>query len=240
MNTLPLISIILVTYNAEKCLQRCLNSIFQQTYPSLELIIIDGASTDGTLDILNAHSDAITYWRSEKDGGIYEAMNKALDQVKGQWVYFIGADDELTPDFSKLAGALSSPKAIYYGSVWKEGKKYLGKLSDYHHAKTGINHQAMIYPASVFQKYRFDTKYRISADHVLNMWCWKDPAYTFEFQDYVIATFSHLGVSSLQKDQLFDQNKARLIRENYGVTIWLRFLFKRLKANLRGSSLAEA
>lgn len=233
MNSMPLVSIILVTYNAEKCLQRCLNSIFQQTYPSLELIVMDGASSDGTISILKANTEKITFWQSEKDGGIYEAMNKALNHIRGEWVYFIGADDELTSDFSKLVEELRHPNTIYYGSVWKEGKRYLGSLSAYHQAKTGINHQAMIYPASVFQKYRFHTDYRISADHILNMWCWKDPQYTFEFRDYIIATFSHTGVSSLQKDPLFEQRKARFILENYGVMIWLRFLFKRLKASFK-------
>ncbi|WP_234733540.1 glycosyltransferase family 2 protein [Tellurirhabdus bombi] len=230
-----MISIILVTRNAATCLQRCLDSIFQQSYSDLEIIVMDGASTDGTVAILQANSKKIAFWKSEKDRGIYDAMNKALDHVRGQWVYFIGADDELTPEFSKLAEALEDPGAIYYGSVWKNRQKYLGQLSAYHHAKTGINHQAMIYPASVFQKYRFNTAYPISADHILNMWCWKDQDYRFEFRDYVIATFSHTGVSSLHKDQLFEKRKATFILQNYGLAIWLRFLFKRLKATLAAS-----
>jgi glycosyltransferase involved in cell wall biosynthesis len=220
----------LVTRNAEKCLQKCLDSIFQQRYSAIEIIVMDGLSIDGTVHILRENSDRITFWKSEADGGIYDAMNKALNHVKGQWVYFIGADDELTPEFSDLAAQLIDPKSIYYGSVWKEDKKYLGKVNAYLHAKTGINHQAMIYPASVFTKYRFDLNYKISADHILNMWCWKDPEYRFDFRDYVIATFNHTGVSSLQKDRLFEQKKADFILKNYGMIIWLRFLFKRFKA----------
>jgi len=230
MDRAPLLSIILVTRNAEKCLQKCLDSIFQQRYPRIEIIVMDGLSTDGTVAILKSNSEKIAFWKSEADHGIYDAMNKALDRVKGQWVYFIGADDELTPEFSDLANELKEPQNIYYGSVWKENKKYLGRVSAYMHAKTGINHQAMIYPASVFRKYRFDLTYKISADHILNMWCWKDPGYHFEFQDFVIATFNHTGISSLQKDRLFEQKKAGFILKNYGMIIWLRFLFKRLKA----------
>jgi glycosyltransferase involved in cell wall biosynthesis len=230
MNRSLLISIILVTRNAEKYLQRCLDSIFQQRYPFIEIIVMDGLSTDGTVGILHENSEKIAFWKSEADTGIYDAMNKALDLVGGSFVYFIGADDQLTPEFSDLVAELNDPQTIYYGSVWKEDQKYLGEVSAYRHAKTGINHQAMIYPASVFEKYRFDVKYKISADHILNMWCWKDPDYRFEFRDYVIAVFNHTGISSLQRDLTFEKEKAALIRANYGIIIWLRFLFKRLKA----------
>ncbi|PMD97303.1 glycosyltransferase [Siphonobacter sp. BAB-5405] len=232
MNSIPLISVILVTHNAEKCLQACLDSIFRQTYPCIELIIMDGASTDATVSILEANTEKITFWRSEEDQGIYDAMNKALEYVRGEWVYFIGADDELTHEFSSMAHELVDSRTIYYGSVWKDGRKYLGKLSSYHHAKTGINHQAILYPASIFQQYRYDPMYPISADHILNMWCWKDTDYRFEFRDYVIATFNHTGISSLKKDIRFEKRKAQFILENYGVVIWLRFLFKKLKASL--------
>lgn len=227
--TLPLISIIIVTLNAALHLQRCLNSIFIQLYPFLEIIVIDGASTDRTTDILSANTGKIKYWVSEKDNGVYDAMNKAVSKANGQWVYFLGSDDELTQDFSMLAHELKDLKTIYYGSVWKRGKKYLGELSAYKHAKTGINHQAMIYPASVFKKYKYDTRFVISADHILNMWCWKDPEYTFKFKDYVIATFSTAGISSLYKDRLFENQKASLILKNYGIIIWLRFLYKKAK-----------
>ncbi|WP_420156188.1 glycosyltransferase, partial [Siphonobacter sp.] len=100
MNSIPLVSVILVTHNAEKCLQACLDSIFRQTYPRIEIIIMDGASTDATVSILEANTEKITFWRSEEDQGIYDAMNKALEYVRGEWVYFIGADDELTHEFS--------------------------------------------------------------------------------------------------------------------------------------------
>lgn len=232
MNNQSLISVVIVTYNAEALLQRCLNSIYSQQYTQIEIILIDGDSKDRTVTIIQKNAARIVFWISEKDNGIYDAMNKALNYVKGQWVYFIGVDDVLTPEFSALAQQLHDPTTIYYGSVWKSGKKYLGKLSPYHQAKTGINHQAMIYPAQVFAKKRYDTQYTISADHVLNMELHKDPLYNFEFQDFTIAVFNDTGVSSLKKDQLFEKRKANLILQNYGWGIYFRFLFKTLKAKL--------
>ncbi|MET0462574.1 MAG: glycosyltransferase [Chitinophagaceae bacterium] len=226
----PVISVVVATLNAGRSLQRCIDSISTQEYPALKLIVIDGGSSDDTLSILEKNTERISYWTSEQDGGVYEAMNKAIDKAEGDWIYFIGADDEMTPDFSRFARHLTDENTIYYGSVWKDDKKYLGKMSAYAHAKTGINHQAMIYPASVFRKYRYDPEYRISADHVLNMWCWKDASIRFRFVDHVIANFSTNGLSSTYKDQLFEKRKAALILRNYGLIIWTRFLFKQYKA----------
>jgi glycosyltransferase involved in cell wall biosynthesis len=227
--TVPRISIIIVTYNAAADLQNCLDSIYRQKYPFIEIVIMDGGSTDGTLNILEANSSKIAFWKSEKDNGIYDAMNKAVDHINHEWVYFIGADDELLEDFSTMAHELKDPAVIYYGSVYKNGEKYRGYVDAYQHAKTTICHQAAFYPASVFKKYKFDTRFRISADHVFNMWCWKDENYRFEFVDYIIAIFSHEGISSTQKDLVFEKQKAALIKENYGTKIWLRYIFKQFK-----------
>jgi glycosyltransferase involved in cell wall biosynthesis len=232
MGNSQLISVILVTYNAEGFLQRCLDSIYSQQYPHIEIVVMDGGSTDGTAAILNSNTGKLAFWKSEKDGGIYDAMNKALGHARGQWIYFIGADDTLTPAFSQMAEALEDPNAIYYGSVIKAGRKYLGKMAPYQQAKTGINHQAIIYPARIFSARRFDTRYRISADHVFNMQCHSDNRYPFVFRDFDIALFNDTGISSLQKDPVFEKEKARLIFKHFGPAIYLRFLFKRLKERI--------
>lgn len=232
MITDQIISIILVTFNAEEFLQRCLDSIYSQAYTAIEIIVIDGASTDGTVEILQRNSNELSFWKSEKDSGIYDAMNKALEHVQGQWVYFIGADDILLPDFSMLAKASKDPNGIYYGSVLKAGKKYLGKMSPYHQAKTGINHQAIIYPSKVFSDNCYNTNYKISADHVLNMQFNRHEQYHFEFKDFTIAIFNDTGISSLQKDIIFENKKSRLILEHFGLSIYLRFQFKKFKAKL--------
>jgi glycosyltransferase involved in cell wall biosynthesis len=228
----PLISIILVTYNADRHIQACLESIYAQAYQRIEIIVMDGASTDNTTDILRQNDSRLSFWKSEKDNGIYDAMNKALDHVQGDWIYFIGADDRLTPAFSQLVRELHDPGSVYYGNVIKSGKKYLGELSPYQQAKTGINHQAIIYPARFFIERRYDTRYTISADHVLNMRCNKMKDYHFTFRDYDIAIFNDTGVSSMQKDLFFEKEKARLILQYFGIPIYLRFQFKKIKERL--------
>jgi len=230
------ISIIIVTYNAEQTLQECLDSIFAQAYPAIEIIIIDGDSTDGTKTILQKNSEHISYWISEPDNGIYDAMNKALKHITTQWVYFLGADDELLADFSKLAYQLTDPTAIYYANVLHNNKKRSGLVSDYYMAKVGIYHQAIIYPNTVFEKYQYNTKYKVAADYALNMQCFKDKDFHFIYEDLIIAKYNHTGVSATIIDIPFEKDKGKLILENFGPKIWMRFIFRKLKGSFRRNS----
>lgn len=90
MDSKPVTSVIVAVYNGAKTLQRCIDSVSNQTYPQKELIIIDGGSADGTVDILRVNNDKIAYWKFKPDRGIYHAWNKALDHVQGAWIYFWG------------------------------------------------------------------------------------------------------------------------------------------------------
>jgi glycosyltransferase involved in cell wall biosynthesis len=226
------ISIVIVTLNAADTLQKCLDSIYKQQYPLIEIILMDGASSDNTIEILKANSGKIAVWKSEKDGGVYEAMNKALGYVTGDWVYFLGADDELFDDFSELAYQLKSPSLIYYGNVLLDGKKFRGKVSAYQHSKSAICHQAIIYPRKVFDKYRFNIKYRISADHELNMRAWKDKDFTFHYVDLIIANYNHTGMSSLNIDKDLEKDKPKVILKNHGVINWIRYEIRLLKGRI--------
>jgi cellulose synthase/poly-beta-1,6-N-acetylglucosamine synthase-like glycosyltransferase len=223
------ISVIIVTYNAAETLQTCLNSIYKQKYPAIEIIVIDGKSTDGTIEILQKNADKIAYWKSEKDNGIYDAMNKALKHTKGEWVYFLGADDELFDDFSVMANELKDPNTIYYGNVLSNGEKFSGFVPDYLFAKYGIYHQAIIYPAIVFKKYSYDTKYIVRADHVLNLKCAGDKKLRFMFKDYTIAQYNHLGMSSNSIDEPFEKDQAGIVFRNFSLKVGLRIMFWKFK-----------
>ena len=93
LNNRPLISIITVVFNCEKYLEETIKSVINQTYDNIEYIIIDGGSSDGTLDIIKKYEDKITYWVSEKDGGIYDAMNKGIELSHGEWINFMNGGD---------------------------------------------------------------------------------------------------------------------------------------------------
>ncbi len=225
-----LITVIVVTYNAAQTLQICLDSIFAQRYPAIQLVVVDGNSTDGTRELLNHNSQQIAYWVSEPDAGIYDAMNKALKQAKGSWIYFLGSDDALLPEFSDMIHELTDEHAIYYANVFSDGKKRLGELNKYQFAKFGPYHQAIIYPKAVFDKYKFNTKYKISADFALTIELWGDPDFHFVYKDFTIANFNHLGVSGQKVDEPFQDDKADLIRKNFGTLTWLRYMYRKLKS----------
>ena len=98
--SLPLLSIIVPTYKRVEYLERCLVSLFREvelSYPNAEVIIIDGGSEDGTAELLKRYDSKISYWVSEPDSGVSEAVNKGLARARGEVIYIIGADDELLP-----------------------------------------------------------------------------------------------------------------------------------------------
>jgi glycosyltransferase involved in cell wall biosynthesis len=125
----PVISIITVVYNNKVFLEKTLKSVVAQIYPYIDYIIIDGSSTDGTLDLLKAYDDKIGYWLSEKDYGIYEAMNKGLKHAIGDYVWFINAGDQITDPDTVQSVIKNDPGIdVYYGDTMliDENDNFLG------------------------------------------------------------------------------------------------------------------
>jgi glycosyltransferase involved in cell wall biosynthesis len=113
------VSLITVTYNAEKYLERTIRSIIGQTYPDFEYIIVDGGSQDGTLDIIQRYESQISQWVSESDKGLYDAMNKGLRMAHGEYVWFMNAGDEIYDEhvLAQLAARLADDADVYYGDA---------------------------------------------------------------------------------------------------------------------------
>ncbi|GAB3799759.1 glycosyltransferase family 2 protein [Spirosoma humi] len=116
----PTISIITITYNAERFLERTIRSLIDQQATDIEYIVIDGASTDGTLGIIKHYQSTITHWHSEPDRGLYDAMNKGLHQATGQYVWFMNAGDEIhdSSTLAKLLARINATHAdVYYSDA---------------------------------------------------------------------------------------------------------------------------
>ena len=228
----PLVSIIIVTFNAGKTLQNCLESIFKQTYKNIELIIIDGLSNDDTIAILKSNEKKISFWISEKDEGVYDAMNKSLKYAKGDKIFFLGADDMLLPDFSLIVNDLLDPNIIYFGcSKFKkriEGKKF----NPYNLCKRNIVHQSILYPKAVFSKYQYELKYPVLADYYVNIRCFSDGQFTFKFLPYIISVFTPGGLSSRIKDTQFEMDKDQIMEENFKKFIYYRYLLRKFKKRI--------
>jgi glycosyltransferase involved in cell wall biosynthesis len=182
MDSRPSISIIVAVYNSAATLQRCIDSVEAQHYERKELIIIDGGSTDGSVDILKANNNQISYWESEADRGIYHAWNKGLDHATGDWIHFLGADDyfmdsEVLTEVAKGIGHCTADVRIVYGKEaivstdgelleirgdpWeKAGPKFVCEMS--------IPHPTVFHHRSIFDDHgRFDESFRICADYDL-------------------------------------------------------------------------
>lgn len=226
----PAVTIVVVTFNAAEVLEHCLQSVLQQPFKNYQLLVFDGQSTDDTIDILHKYNKYISYWQSESDKGIYDAMNKALPFVKGKWVYFLGADDELLPGFAKLAEQLHDAQTLYYGYCYKRGKRTNKRLTAYEVAKINVCHQAVFYPSSVLSKYKYKIEYVVYADHALNIQCWGDPNIRKKFIPLGIAKFNDTGFSSYAKDCTFEAEKPGWIKQHMSRYIYIRYLFRKWKA----------
>lgn len=172
------ISVITVCRNAEKLIESTIRSVLQQNYDSIEYIIIDGASTDGTLDIIKCYEQNISKWMSEKDSGIYAAMNKGLDMATGDIVCFMNAGDRFADSEVLEKIALHAEKcrdaALIYGHVvWYSDDDVDFKVLatpnvSIHSIKRGTMpcHQAQFYLGEALSL-RFDEKINYIADYDL-------------------------------------------------------------------------
>lgn len=199
----PTISIITVSFNALNSIEETILSVINQFYTNIEYIIIDGGSTDGTVDIIKRYEKNIAYWSSETDKGIYDAMNKGIKQATGDFLFFLGADDVLLVDLSIMAKKMHDD-TIYYGFIKLKNRNsvYLSRFSKYTLSRRNVSHQAIFYPRLVFLAYNYDIKYKLYADWLLNMQCLflKIP---IEFVNTPIVLYNDLGESSCNFDELF-------------------------------------
>lgn len=115
----PVISIITVVYNGEVYLEATMQSVFNQTYPGIEYIVIDGGSTDGTMEIIQRHADRIQYWVSEADKGLYDAMNKGIKAATGDYLWFMNAGDHIRGKdcLERMMQQWTADTDVLYGEV---------------------------------------------------------------------------------------------------------------------------
>ncbi len=178
----PFFSIIIATFNAEKSIQQCLNSILAQQFAASEILIQDGGSNDGTPTIIDAYRENITYFVSCPDNGIYDAWNRALPHARGEWICFLGADDCFTDKnvLKNYSGFLTTrnPKTkVVYGInhiVNSEGETLYPvgtpwqELRSLFYKTMCLPHQGMMHRRSVFDDVGlFDDTYTIAADYEL-------------------------------------------------------------------------
>lgn len=223
---MPFITVITVVRNGEKTLEETILSVINQTYKNIEYIIIDGASNDGTLDIIKKYEDKIDCWISEPDEGIYYAMNKSLGLASGDFVNFMNAGDLFfeTTVIDKFVEKIDDKNAIYYGDAYMCDKRkiYNGRFNAFKLTLDSICHQTIFYPKIIYRAYKYPTKYILYADHVYNLTIFRKML--FKYLDNTIAIYRGGGISTVYIDEEYNRDKPYLIYKNLGMAAFLYWM----------------
>jgi len=211
------ISIITITWNSERYIEETITSVANQTYPNIEYIIIDGGSTDATLDIIKKYEPKIDRWISEPDGGIADAMNKGLALATGDYILFLHSDDYLlNPSVVEQAVPhLTAPYDIVMFNIILErnSRKTLSiprGLNKWINFKTGVYHQSVFCSNKLFKQIGiFDTQFKIVMDYDFFLRAYKTNTISKKI-NLPISVMRQVGLSARQDWQGL---KARFLEE---------------------------
>ncbi|HHV84457.1 MAG TPA: glycosyltransferase [Petrimonas sp.] len=239
------LSVITVTYNAEKTLERTLKSVSGQTYPYVEHIVVDGKSEDHTVSLIQKYGNSALKWVSEPDKGLYDAMNKAVTMTTGDYLCFLNAGDTFYTDdtVERMMNSFeaASPPDIIYGEtaiVDDSGKfLFMRRLSvpetlSWKSFKQGmvVCHQAFIVKKTIFEPYSLD--YRFSADVD---WCIRMMKKSRRIHNTYLTLINYLneGVTTANRKASLKE-RYRIMVKHYGqVSTFLHHLWFAFRAVLK-------
>lgn len=218
----PLVSVITVVRNAVGDIARTIEGVLAQSYENVEYIVVDGASDDGTLDVIRRYDDRIDYWVSERDTGIYDAMNKGVELVSDSNAYIIfanAADKLYSPAALERAVDRAGDADLVYGRMrLTDGDEsaVMGRevtVSDL--ARETLCHPATLMRRRVFDTVgRFDTRFKIAADYDLIVRCFQHPVKS-RFVDEIISEMQ-MGGTSEDRFMLSCSERKKVVRERFG------------------------
>ncbi len=221
-NDQKLFSIIVATYNCGRKVEETLRSILLQEKQLFELIVIDGASTDETLECIKKYENDIIFV-SEKDAGVYDAFNRGIKISRGKYVYFIGAGDCLKPgileEVQKLLPA-ENPAFVYGKCYFVKHKTLNGRrFTAETFIRDNLCQQGIFYHRSIFDIVgNFDLRYEIFADWFFNLQCFLEKSINKKFIDKIIAYYEEGGISSeINNDPVFVRDFPVFVREKLGI-----------------------
>lgn len=202
------LSIITINYNNLQGLEKTYQSVVSQTWQEFEWIVIDGGSTDGSKELLEEHQDKFSYWVSEPDKGIYNAMNKGIGFAIGERVLFLNSGDFFVND-SVLDNVFKqiSDADVVYGNVIirnNDGTALTTSspniVSLQYLSTASLPHQATFYKRTIFSKYIFQESYTIISDWLLS-WQLLLDGFSFSYFDCIVAEYNTEGISSKQREK---------------------------------------
>lgn len=202
---LPKLSIITVVFNGAATIQRAIHSVLSQSFQDFEYIIIDGKSTDGTIDIIKKINSEKIFWISEPDKGIYDAMNKGIHIAKGEWIYFLGSDDCLNNNevLYKTFQFNLNEIDIVYGNVYSSKLKRIfdGPTNKEKLLFHNLCHQAIFYKRKIHEVYGYyNLTFMLFSDWEFNLRCFLDEGIKTLYIELVIAVYAEGGLSTVHSD----------------------------------------
>jgi len=247
-----MLSIITINYNNKEGLERTIKSVCSQSYEKFEYIIIDGASNDGSLDVINSYKKDIDYFVSEKDHGVYNAMNKGIKKSKGDYLLFLNSGDTLiNKDVLAVVGKqINSKVGLYYGNinlVYKDSERlkiYPDELTFNFFYESSLPH-----PATFIQRKLFDTVFYYNEDYrIVSDWefficaiCKYEVSYCY--LDKVISNYDMSGISSSEENKSLIEQEKNSVYETHFKWFYEDYLalksFKRTFLNKRSKALLE-
>jgi len=231
----PLISVVTVVFNGEAHLEQTIRSVLNQGYGNVEYIIVDGGSTDRTVDIIKRYEDRIDYWISEKDQGIYDAMNKGIRLSTGRWVNFMNAGDTFVRDdvLERIDWkALREHALIYGGKIFKKKQYTPYDVTLLRFGEIMACHQSMFFNRHVLQDVlMYDTALPIYSDYELVNRIYL-MGYKMREIDLAVADYAEGGISDAVSSQK-RRDKYKTLYKYYGAAGVLRGILFRLSKRLR-------
>jgi glycosyltransferase involved in cell wall biosynthesis len=204
----PLISIITVVYNGVKTIEQTFKSVFNQGYNNIEYIVIDGGSTDGTIEIIEKYADQLAVWISEPDNGLYDAMNKGISLANGELIGMINSDDWYEAgSIEKVVTSfkLKPHKTIFHGDlrIHEENgdtsiKKFNPSLFKMKNYGVTYNHPTFFVTRDIYKNYKYNHELISVADIQFILEILLNEKDAFEYIPYVLANFRKGGISSQQ------------------------------------------
>ena len=208
-----LISVVKICYNAKNDLEKTILSVLSQTYQDIEYIIIDGGSTDGTVDIIHKYSERLFYWISEPDKGIYDAMNKGMDRATGSWINFMNAGDTFC-DNEVIKNIFGYNDLSDYSVIY--GDCYVSKLNQLQYLKASSMKKVHVqmpfcHQSSFIRKtrLRFSIDLKIAADYQMIYEYYRmNGISSFLYISKPISVFDATGISTTNNN---------LLQKEYGI-----------------------
>ena len=238
-NNLPKVTVITVVYNGAELLEDTIKSVINQTYSTLEYIIIDGGSTDGTLNLINKYSKKLKYWISEQDQGIYDAMNKGVKASSGEWLIFMNSGDwfyEVTTiEKIFLCRDLSTTEFVYGNTLKRSAHKIKvdipSKASEFW--KKLVVHQSIFSRKALNEKYPFDLNFKVSADFdfIFKVFYYRHQTL---YVDEVISSFDMIGFSKQNRYLGFSEDRCIALKYRGNLIVGYRVYWHYIVITIRG------